>query len=383
MNDDLLRYRSEFPITERCTFLNHAAASAPPLRVADAMRAHIDRLPVESSISYYREMKNLEDETRQRIATLINARGADEIALMPNTGTGLNTAALSLPLQPGDNVLVLDGDYPSNVYPWQNLAYRGIFTKLVPQQQGGLDLRSLEQRIDSRTRVIALSSAMFATGFRTDIAAVGRLCHERGLFFVVDGIQTLGALPLDVQACHIDFLASGSHKWLLAARGSGFLYCRRELFDRLQPGAYVGADSVVDPLNFLDYNLTPPTNADRFGIGVTNWPGIVGLHAALSLLLEVGVERISQRILYLVAVLIDDLSERGYRFAASTAPEHRSGIVVAQVAEAAALWNRLMQAGLIVMPRGAGIRIAPHFYNTVEEVLRVGELLEAHGAQPA
>lgn len=378
MSDELSSYRAEFPIAERYTFLSHAAVSPTSRWVTTAVQSYLERSQSEHIMSYYKDMLGLLQDLRQRIATLIHARGVDEIALMPNTSEGINTAAASLPLQAGDNVLVLDGDYPANVYPWLNLASRGVLTKFVPQRDGGLDLSLLEQRIDRRTRVIALSTAMFATGFRNDIAAVGQLCRERGIFFVVDGIQTLGAFPIDVQACQIDFLASGAHKWLLSTPGSGFLYCRRELLDVLQNGAYVGASSVVDPYNYLDYNFTFPQSADRFHTGSANWLGQVALHASLSLLQEIGIERISRKVQQLVEVLIDDLQERGYQMVASTAPEHRSGIVVAQVPNAVAVCGQMEQHGVIVTSRGTGVRIAPHFYNTFDEVLRVGELLEQY-----
>lgn len=375
MLQDLSHYRAEFPITEKYIFLNHAASSPLNRRITTALDAFLVQSLTESPTRSFPAILDLSKDVRQRIATLINARGTDEIVLMPNTATGINTAALSLPLQPGDNVLVLDGDYPANIYPWLNLAHRGVLTKFVPQRAGGLDLNVLEQRIDRRTRVIALSTVMFATGFRNDIAAVGRLCQERGIFFVVDGIQSLGVLPMDVQAYQIDFLAAGSHKWLLAAHGSGFLYCRRELLDELVPGAYVGASSVVDFMNFLDYNFTFPHSAERFNIGTFNFMGLVALHAAISLIQEVGIERISQHVLSLVDALIADLTERGYQLAASLAREHRSGIVVAQVPDAKAACKRLEAAGMITTPRGVGVRFAPHFYNTLEEIMRVGEVL--------
>lgn len=378
MSDELAHYRSLFPITEHCTFLSHAAVSPINRRIAEAIEAHTGQLLSEHFMSYFAGVRGLQEDLFRRIASLINARGIDEIAWMPNTTMGINTAAVSLPLQPGDNVLVLDGDYPANVYPWMNLAARGVLTKFVPQRHGGLDLSLLEQRIDSRTRVIALSTAVFATGFRNDIAAVGRLCKERGIYFVVDAIQTLGAFPLDVQACHIDFLAAGSHKWLLSTQGSGFLYCRRDLLNELRPGAYVGALSVVDPFNFLDYNLTPPPDASRFHLGSANWIGIVALNASLALLQEIGIERISQQVTWLVDTLIEDLSRRGYQYVASTAPEHRCGIVVVEVPNADAVCAAMQQAGVIVTSRGRGLRVAPHFYNTAEEVLRVGELLDIH-----
>jgi len=216
---------------------------------------------------------------------------------------------------------------------------------------------------------------VFATGFRNNLVEVGRICKERGIFFVVDGIQSLGALPLDVQAVNVDFVAAGSQKWLLGPIGSGFLYVRRELMDQLVPGAYVGTSSVIDAMNFLDYNFTLQPTAERFSLGSSNIIGAYGLHASVALIQEVGIEQIAERVLMLAGVAIGDLQERGYKLAASTAPEHRSGIVIPEVDDPVAASARLQQEGIICIPRGKGIRIAAHFYNTEEEVLRVGEVL--------
>ncbi|GIV92663.1 MAG: aminotransferase V [Chloroflexus sp.] len=377
MTVDLAAYRAGFPITERYAFLSHAAVSPLHQRVQAAVQSYLDHATREPFLAVFPQVMAQFAELKQRLARLINARSPDEIVLMPNTAAGINTAAVSLPLHPGDNVLVLDGDYPANIYPWQQLAYRGVLTKVVPQHQGGLDLDLLVRRIDHRTRVIALSSAMFATGFRNDLAAVGQLCRERGIYFVVDAIQTLGAFPLDVQECHIDMLACGSQKWLLSTPGSGFLYVRRELIRDLVPGAYVGAASSVSGMNYLDYNLTLPETAERFTLGTPNVANNLALLAAVTLLQEVGIERITHQIATLVDALINDLQERGYQLAASTKPEHRSGIVVAMVENPAVVAQRLYEAGIVVTPRGAGVRIAPHFYNTLDEVLRVGEALDA------
>jgi selenocysteine lyase/cysteine desulfurase len=314
-------------------------------------------------------------DLRTRFATLINARSVDEIVLMPNTATGINTAALSLPLRAGDNVLVLDGDYPANIYPWMNLAHRGILTKFVPQRNGGLDLDLLLSRIDARTRVIALSTVMFATGFRNDIDAVGQLCKERGIYLVVDGIQSLGALPFDVQAANVDFLACGSQKWLMGPIGAGFLYMRRELVDDLVPGAYVGTGSTVDAMNFLDYNFTLLPSAERFNIGTPNIAGYLGLRASVALLQEVGIEQVAERVLMLGDLAIRELQERGYRVSADTTAERRSGIVIVEVDDATQICARLLEDGIFCIPRGKGIRIAPHFYNSEEEIHRLVEAL--------
>jgi cysteine desulfurase/selenocysteine lyase len=373
---DVNRYRSEFPITEKYAFLSHSAISPISRPVAHAVSAYLEQAQHEFAMGYLPQLIGRFGEFKQRFGQLINAASPDEIVPMPNTAAGINTVAVSLPLRAGDNVLVLDGDYPANVYPWQQLAYKGVLTKVVPQRDGGLDLNMLEARIDRRTRVIALSTVMFATGFRNDIEAVGKICKDRGIYFAVDGIQSLGAFPIDVQACNIDFLAAGSQKWLLSTPGAGFLYVRRERLAELEPGAYVGASSVVDFMNYLDYNLTFPNTADRFNLGTPNVANVLALLASVTMLQEVGIDQVSRQILGLIDALIDDLQERGYELVASTAPEHRSGIIVAKVADAEAARIKLEQAGVIATVRGGGLRFAPHFYNTLDEVLQVGAILD-------
>jgi selenocysteine lyase/cysteine desulfurase len=368
-------YRPLFPLAERYAFFNHAGVSPVNTRAIAAMNAFNERTAQEPFGDFRQEIEGQLRDLRQRLATLVNARSVDEIVLMPNTATGINTAALSLPLRPGDNVLVLDGDYPANIYPWMNLAHRGVLTKIVPARNGGLDLDLLQSRIDSHTRVIAMSTVVFATGFRNDIEGVGRICNQRGIFLVVDGIQSLGALPFDVQAANVDFLAAGSQKWLLGPIGGGFLYIRRELLDDLVAGPYVGASSVVDPQNFLDYNFTLQPTAERFHLGSSGIMNQLGLRASVALIQEVGIERIAERVLMLAGAAICDLQERGYQISADSAPEHRSGIVIVEVDDPIATCTQLQQAGIICIPRGKGFRIAPHFYNTEEEILRVGEIL--------
>ena len=369
-------YRPLFPLTERWICLNHAGVSPLSTRVAGAIRDFTDRMVVEPFNDIRPDALATMVYLRRRLAALINARSVDEIAVMPNTATGINTAALSLPLRPGDNVLVLDGDYPANIYPWMNLAHRGILTKLIPARNGGLDLDLLASRMDSRTRVVAMSTVVFATGFRNDLAAVGKLCRERNVYFVVDGIQSLGALPFDVQAANVDFLACGSQKWLLGPPGSGFLYVRRELLDDLVPGAYAGTNSVVDAENFLEYNFTLLPTAERFHIGSQNFAGMMGLHASLALIQEIGVERIAERVLALAGTAVGALQECG-RHVVVSAPEARSGIVIVEDDDPAATCERLKAAGVIAVPRGRGLRFAPHFYNTEAEIMRAVEALDA------
>lgn len=373
---DLSAYRDVFPISAQYVFLDHAASAPLGEHVREALAQFTAKRQHEPFERLRRELGAVQRQFKERAARLINAAHPHELVVMPNTAAGINTAANSLPIRAGDNVIVLDGDYPANIYPWYNLVHRGVEVRRIPQRNGGLDLAILRDAITPRTRVIALSSVMFASGFRNDLAAVGQICKARGIFFVVDAIQSAGVLPIDVQAWQVDFLACGSQKWLLGEWGAGFLYCRQELLDQLIPGAYVGTYSVVDPLNYLDYNFTLQQRAERFNIGSQNWPGIIALDASLGLLLTIGIDRIAERVLALTDLLIRDLHERGYRIRSPLAAEQRSGIVVVEVPDPAATHARLLDQGIVTALRGGGLRISPHFYNTEAELLRVGAALD-------
>jgi len=364
--------RQEFPLTEELTYLNHAATSPLPGRTRAAMTSFIEtRRFVRRAREEY---ETLDQDLRQALGQLINA-SPEEIALVQNTAEGINIAAHAIPFQPGDNVILCDMEYPANVYPWLNLERRGVEARIIPHCEGGLALDDLEATTDERTKAIAVSSVEFLTGFRNDLQSIGKLCRARGIYFVVDGIQSLGATPLDVRECQIDLLSCGGPKWLMGPCGQGFLFCRQELLEEMIP-AYAGATSVVDFLNFRDYDLTFLPDAKRFELGTNNLVGEVGLLASVNLLLEVGIEEIRRWTLHLTGVLIEDLQERGYQIASCLRPEHRSAIISFTTPDVEAAYEKLIANKVIVALRENYIRVSPHCYNTEEEVLRVGQVLD-------
>ena len=368
---NLNELRREFPLTEECTFLDHAATSPLPGRTRAAMIRFIEKRCFVRQT--WEEYETLDQDLRQALAQLINA-SPEEIAFVQNTAEGINIAAHTIPFQPGDNVIFCDMEYPANVYPWMNLGRHGVEARIVPHREGGLALDDLEEHIDQRTSAVAVSSVEFLTGFRNDLRSIGELCKLKGLYFVVDGIQSLGVIALDVGEFHIDMLSCGGPKWLLGPCGLGFLYCRRQLLEEMIP-AYAGATSVVDFLNFRDYDLTFLPDARRFELGTPNLVGMVGLLASVSLLLEVGIEKIHRWTLHLTDVLIEDLQKRGYQIASCLRPEHRSAIVSFHTPDVKADYQTLVANKVIVSLRENYIRVSPHGYNTEEEVLRVGQVL--------
>ena len=232
------------------------------------------------------------ESARQRLARLMGVT-PEHLAFTKNTGHGLSLVADGLRLEPGDNVVSVDCEYPSVVYPWYAQRDRGIETRLIsPRADGTFTPEDLEAVMDDRTRVLTLSWVQFGTGFRCDLAACAALAHARGRLFVVDVIQGLGALPLEAEKWGLDIVATGAHKWLMAPGGTGGLYIAPHALDRLRL-VNMGAASVVDVPKFDPLDFSPKPNAQRYEEGTPNGLGLCGLDAALSLLEEVGIEAIA------------------------------------------------------------------------------------------
>jgi selenocysteine lyase/cysteine desulfurase len=369
---DVQQLRGAFPVTERCAYLNHAAIAPLSEPVRDAMRGF---LVYRATWQEHERYEQLSQELRAALARLVNAT-PEEIAFVQNTSEGLNVIANALPLQPGDNVVFCDMEFPSNVYPWLNLKRSGVEARCVPHDGGGLTVAALEAQADACTRVVAVSSVEFLTGFRSDLAALGTWCREHGAYFVVDGIQSVGVLPMDVQACHIDFLSCGGPKWLMGPAGQGFIYVRRERLDDLQP-PFAGCISVAGWEAWRDYDLTFLPDASRFELGCGNLISQVGLLAAVRFLLDVGIDAVERWTLHLTDLLVKDLIQRGYQIASNLAPEHCSAIVSFRVTgDVDQAYQQLAAGRVVISKREDLIRVSPHCYNTEEEILRVGATLD-------
>ncbi|MBI2368739.1 MAG: aminotransferase class V-fold PLP-dependent enzyme [Deltaproteobacteria bacterium] len=316
------RYRAEFPVTRELIYFNHAGVAPLSRRVAEALvafQADYVRFGALHSARWDEQV----EACRGRFARLIGAQ-PEEVAFVKNTSEGLSHVALGLPWKAGDNVIISDLEFPANVYPWLGLEGQGVEVRWLRAREGRLLVDDLARLMDGHTRLVALSSVEFSNGFRVDLEAVGQLCQRRGCYFLVDAIQSLGALPLDVEACGIDFLAADGHKWLLSVEGLGGFYCSRRVADAVAPRS-LGWKSVVDPRDFDTYHFKLQPHAGKFEGGSLNVLGIYALGAALALLEEVGMERIAARVLGLTDRLIEGLRGRGYEIVTPLGPGERSG----------------------------------------------------------
>ncbi|UCF04458.1 MAG: aminotransferase class V-fold PLP-dependent enzyme [bacterium] len=371
---DWQRYRTEFPVTERHIYFNNAAISPLSTRVCNAIQEVSEAL-ARDGILCEKQIFGRMEEIRGMVATFVGA-DPDEIAFIKNTSQGINQVAGGIHWQSGDNVVMPGNEFPANVYPWMALARRGVELRMIPPDGNKVTASMLQRACNDRTRVVTVSHVQFSTGYRIDLKSLGLFCRERGIYLHVDGIQALGALQCDVRKLEIDFLSCGGHKWLCATPGLGFFYCRKELLDEIDV-VNPGWTGVVNPMEFLSYDLSYRNEAARFEEGALNLHGIFALGASVERFLEIGMDRIEDRILSLTTLLERGLIERGYTLTSPRSEGEVSGIIcfAHPGSDTEALQETLTDAGVISSLRNGTIRLSPHFYNNEAEVARVLEIL--------
>ncbi len=368
MPENFESYRSEFPITRKYIYLDHSGVAPAPLRVKSAIEKFLAE-SAEGGAFHYPSWTQRVGEVRRACARLLNA-GSDEIAFVKSTSHGLSIVAEGLDWKAGDNLLIYEKEFPSNIYPWLNLERKGVEVKFIPSRSGRIALDDIENLIDSKTRLLAVSSVQFINGLRIDLERVGELCRRRNILLCVDAIQSLGAIPMDVKKYQIDFLSADAHKWLLGPEGIGIFYCRRDLAERLHP-PFVGWKCVQNELEFEKPVFCLKADALRFEEGSMNLLGIIGLGAAIELLLEVGIENIETRVLDLGDLIIREAEGRGYTVLTPKRREERGGnVTFAGDFDPVKVRDKLRSQGIMVNVRGGGLRVSPHFYNTEDEIAR-------------
>ncbi|MDE2483023.1 MAG: aminotransferase class V-fold PLP-dependent enzyme [bacterium] len=370
--------RSEFAVTERYAYLNHAAVGVLPRSSQAALDAFVAAhasggvmgvFPYEGQMPAYRE----------RIGRFIGASG-DEIAVLRNTGDGANAIALGLDWQPGDEMILADNEFPSNAIPWLALRARGVNVRLVRSAERRLTPDALRAAMTPRTRVVAVSWVGFHDGYRYDLAGLAEVAHAGDALFCVDAIQGLGAFPIDVRALGIDALYAGGAKWMLALQGVSLLYVRRDLIERLALGA-PGWRSMRDIWDFFNYDQPYASDAWRFEGGTPNFIGALSLERAIDAIERAGTARIGEHVLALTDRLFEGLQRAGATLHTERGPRISSGIVSFSMpgCESVALGKALQNdEGIVTTWRASGIRVAPHGYNTTGEIDALLEALPTH-----
>lgn len=372
--DEALRCR-EFPVSGDKVYLAHAGVSPVPACVERAVASAVSAAARDDQEE---GLSTLLRQTRTRASELL---GADpgEVALIGPTTTGISAVAAGLDWQAGDEALIYQDDFPVNVYPWQALESRGVTVRrLSTPTLGEITPELVVEQLTAKTRLVALASCHFVSGYRIDHEAIGRLLRERDVLFCLDAIQTLGAFPTTVE--HVDFLAADAHKWLLGPCAAGVFYVRRDLQDRLAPQAF-GWNNVRCPNYVAQETMNLRSDARRYEAGSFNILGIAGLNAALGLLLEVGIDAIAADLTAKRTGLAAALQAKGYEVFFPEG-QQTGGITSCwrEGTDMKAVGERLAAKNIIASVRGdrAGrdyLRFSPHFYNTSSDLNLALELL--------
>ncbi len=373
MSADDLRTTEFSGLNDGSVFLNSASIGPLPARSVAALAA-CNRDRARPGLWPLERINTILDEARWMAGRTINA-DESEIALMPNTTTGLNIAARALPLGSGDIVLTFDREFPANIYPWMRLADKGVtLERLPPTEAGWPDEARLHDRLaDPRVRAITVSLTQFSNGYTVDLAALSRATRSAGKWLVVDAIQAVGQLPVDVKATPVDFLACGAQKWLLSPWGTGFLYVRRELCTELEPtfvgwAAFTGSD---DYSNLTSYDPRPWPDARRFELLTFPIQDFAAMNASLSLILGMGIPQIAAQIRALHAPIVDWAQRNG---ATITSPQGDRGSAILCLqprGDVAATYQSLQASRVHCSLREGSIRLSPHLFNTAADMAQV------------
>jgi selenocysteine lyase/cysteine desulfurase len=360
-------FRSQMPVVDHWAYFDHAAVAPLSALARNALVLWANAVAKHGLANRSRERKNV--ERLRRLGAQLVGSHPDEIAIVRNTTEGINIVAEAYPWQDGDNVVTLDSEFPSNLYPWMNLASRGVETKLVPTDNERVDLDRVADACDERTRIVSASWIGYATGWRNDVAALAEIAHRNGALFFLDAIQGLGVFPLDVYEAGVDFLAADGHKWLLGPEGAGLMFIRREHLDRLRPLG-IGWNSVRQAGDFANVSLDLKPTAARYEGGSYNLCGIAALHASLNALLAWGIEPISARLLQLTDELCTRLDQCGAAIFSCRDDERKSGIVAFELpgADAELVRRHCQGEGVIVNVRNGMLRASPHAYMTTADI---------------
>ncbi len=368
-----------FPVAKSQIFLGHAGVTALPRCAADAVIDYTNQA-AESDQEFGGVLRRV-NEARVVCARTIGAN-SHEIALLGPTSLGLSMFANGLPWQAGDEVVCYLDDYPANVYPWQDLERHGVrVVYLQPENPGQITPELVQRALTPKTKLVALASCHFLTGYRIDVDAIGKLVHDLGALFSLDAIQTIGAFETTVE--HVDFLSADAHKWMLGPLTAGIVYVKERHFDLLRP-TLLGAWNVRSP-NFIAQDaVTFEDGARRYEPGVLNCAGIFGMQAALEMIQEIGIDAISSRLLALKSKIVAELRSRGFAIFGPESGSPASSITTFShpKIDLQALHEHLQAHAIQASLRHdrAGnryIRFSPHFCNTEAELDRVFEVIDA------
>ena len=365
--------REEFPITRRGIYLDNATFGPPPARHVRAVTAFLERMSAEGLDDLFAISDEGVDAVRAKAAALLNAHPSN-VFFVRSTSHGVGVVAEGLSWREGDEVILYELDHPAGVFPWLNLADRGVKVRFIKDRgRFGFDAEDVREMLSPRTRVVCVSLVNFAHGTRADVEGIAGICSERGVWFVVDAVQALGALTVDASRLGADVVVAHGYKFMLSGFGLGIASCSDRALAELRV-SQIGWKSVESPFDLdrmLAFDMRFPPSAKRFEPSFQPLPQVFGLGATLDLLHEAGVDAIEKRVRSLAGRLVAGLREKGYEVVGPQASETRSPIISLAVRgddERERIQRGLRESKTACAVRESRVRLSPHFYNTEDEI---------------
>jgi len=378
MNDQFEKIRKYFPHTKKIVFLNTAAFGPMSTPIKEAIDANLD-LRIAAEVDDTRDMYELRDRVREGYARLVGAE-TRQIGVNINTSYGLTLASYGLPLNEGDEVLISDIEFPATIYAWRGAAeIRKLKLSFIKSKDRKFDIGEFERSITDKTRVLSISFVQFFNGYKNDLARLSEICKRHKLFFVVDGIQGAGAEPINVKELGIDIFSCGCQKWLLAPFGSSFFYISDSVKDLIIPHniTWYAADWKLQFSDLFKYDLPYFDTAERFQGGYYATMNLLGMEAALKIIMDLGVENIQRLNHRLIDNLIEELKgSEYYKITSSLNEEVRSSIFTITCDNLAELHRFLFHHKIYTACREGSVRISVHLFNNESDIEKTAEVLK-------
>lgn len=367
--------RNYFPYLKNGTIYFNHASTGPFSTLVTSRLNDLLKEKSEHKIDDYESFLKVVDDTKKQLSSMLNC-DADRIAFLDNTTNGINVLANSIDWKKGDRIVLNDVEFPANVYPFLNLKRFGVEIDFVKSENGIVTAEQIIDAIKPNTKLISVSFVQFLSGYKIDLEKIGNHCKANNIIFCVDAIQGIGALQMDVKKCKIDFLSSGTQKWLLGMQGLAFIYVDEKLQQKMIP-ANIGWLSVNNSWNLLDYKLNLKSSANVFQVGTLNTFGIYAFNTSLNLFQDFGYENVETEVLSNSKYFISKLNQIGIKCLLSNCLDSElSGIVTIKIDNAEKVFNHLLEKNIICSIREGLIRFSSHFYNTSQEIDRVVDELQ-------
>ena len=363
---ELLAYRAEFPILQRKTYMNSCSLGALSTRSMQGLNQFMEMWNEWGAHAWYETWMGEIDKVRRKFASIIGAQ-PNEVAIAPSVSVALSTIATALDYSQRNKVVMANRDFPTLAYQWLVKQRQGIECVFVESPDGIATPPELfESKVDDKTALVATSRVFYTSGYIQDVRAVADIAHKNGAFMLVDDYQGTGQIPINVNAMDIDFLVTGTLKWLMGGPGLAFVYIREGLIPQLQP-TISGWFAHKDQFQFKTTEFEFRPDAARVELGTPSVPTIYAANGGMEIVLEISVERICERTRYLTNDLVAQAHERGWKVRAPREPERRSSIVMIEVEHPDKIVEALIARDIITDYRPGLLRVSPYFYNTIEE----------------